>query len=131
MTIKLTVREAIAAYKALEAMPPIQNGKIAYTLGYIGDKLEPHVRTFDKLSRKLARELGTIDQEGNRELKAQANDEFQDQLEAAAEVEIEINREPVTLEEVLGQKEDRRPALAPGWMRALQKIILETREAKG
>jgi len=123
--IKMTVREAIGAYQAIEKLPRLPNGKIAYRLGFIGDKLEQHFRQFEKQRVKLVKEFSETDGDGRRTF-TPANRELLDaKVEELGDVEIEINRDAVKLDEVLGPTEDKWPQIEPGLLRALQSIIIE------
>lgn len=125
MSIKMTLRQAIAAYQALDALPKIPNGKISYTLGYIGDKLEQHVRQFDKQRQKLTREMSEQDKEGKRVIPAGKVEAFSDALEDMLDVEIEISRDPVKLTDVLGGNPEVAPQIEPNVLRRLQLVIVE------
>ena len=45
--IKMSLRQAIAAYQALDEFPRVADMKISYELGYIAEKLEQRVRVLD------------------------------------------------------------------------------------
>lgn len=123
--IKMTVREAIGAYHAIDKLPTLPNGKVSYTLGYIGDKLEQHYRRFEKERVKLVWELSEVDGEGRRTFTPANREQFEMKLEELGDVEVEISRDPVKLDDVLGPNEDKRPQIQPGVLRALQLIIVE------
>jgi len=126
MPIKLTVREAIDALRAIDSLPKLPSGKTAYHLGYIGGKLEPHSRAYDKMRQKLVIDLGELDEKDGRRVKGLKLEEFGQLTNEALDVEIEINREPLKLVDVLGTDEAKAPSIEPWIMRALQKIIVET-----
>jgi len=125
MAIKMTLRQGIAAYQALEAMPRLPNGKISYTLGYIADKLEGHCRQFEKQREKMKREMAEADKDGRLIIPAAKLEELNAALEEMIDVEIEIGREPVKLADVLGTDPAKAPEIEPRLMRALQSIIVE------
>jgi hypothetical protein len=129
MTIKLTVREAVAAYQAIEGLPNLPNRKISYHLGRIGDFCEQETRRFEKEKQKLQREMvGEPDKDGNRKLLPDKQYEFIDALEELLDNEaVEIAKDTVTVEDVLGTDVAKQPEIAPATWRALAKIIVEAK----
>jgi len=120
--IKMTLRDAIAAFQAIEMLPSIPDGKISYSIGYIGDKLEQHVRRFNKEREKIGRELAG----GKEVVPDEKMKEFTERLDSMLDVEIEIDRDPVKLDAVLGDRPEKRPEMKPAVLRALVgRIIIE------
>jgi len=123
MTIKMTLRDAIAAFQAIEMLPIIPDGKTSYSIGYIGDKLEQHVRRFNKEREKIGREIAGP---GVELVPPEKMEEFNARVDAILDMEITVEREPVTLDAVLGEKPEKRPELKPSILRALVgRIIIE------
>lgn len=125
MAIKLTVREAIAAQAAIERMPRIPDGKVGYALGRIADFCEQEASRYRRELIKLQKEL-TIPGEGlTVKVKPDKQAEYLEANDALLDTEVEIPREPLTLDQVLGPKEESRPQIEPGIWKALSKIVLE------
>lgn len=143
--IKMTVREAVGAYAAIEQLPRLVNVKIAHNLGVIGNKLESHIRAFEKLRDKLRRDMAEEVEEGDtngvkkktKKIPPEKTEEFTDELEKALDTEIEIEREPIKLadafpdapkgldSEDLVRWDEKYPRPTPSLLRALALVIVE------
>jgi hypothetical protein len=152
MPIKLTVREAVAAYQSIQGLPRLPNGKVTYEFGYIGDKLESAVRRFEKERDKLRQEMSVeveVKENGKvvkgedgepkkeKRIPPEKQDEFMEQLESMLDAEVTVEREPIKLsaafqdapaklsDEDKFKWEERYPRPTAAQLRGLSKIIIE------
>ena len=124
--IKLSLRQAVAAYQALEEFPRVPDIKISYELGYIGDKLEQRVRLFEKERIKVLRENSIVGDDGSRKIdpaKAEFVSELIDKM--LDDIEITIDRKPIKLEAIIGNDPAKQPQIQPVMLKKLQAIIIE------
>lgn len=129
--MKLTLREAIAASKALQVMPKLP-AKAAYDLARWRNKLQPEIDAYVEQERALVKDHGgTIKDNGGitwphtkkgepspEAACTKARDELLDH-------EIDIDRQPVKLDAILGSDPAKQPEIAPELLAMLEKIIVE------
>jgi hypothetical protein len=124
--IKLTLNEALEISKAFPAFPPCA-GKAGYALSIVRNKIRSALLPVDEQRRQMIeRNGGEIDAAGvikwaSLDGQAAADKEFADYLT----MEIEIDREPVSLAAILDMPKDKQPALQPELLSVLEKIIVE------
>lgn len=124
--IKITLREAIEISKALQAFPPCA-AKAGYSLSIIRNRVRSALLPVDEQRKQMVeRNGGEIDAMGvikwnTPDGQDAADKEFADYLT----VEIEIDREPVSLAAILDMPRDKQPALQPELLSMLEKIIVE------
>jgi hypothetical protein len=126
MPIKMTLREAIAVKGALLALPKTINLKAGHALARIRDKLTPELR------RASEQELKLIETHGG---KVDGNKiTWPDEIEPAdyarewseyIDEEVEIDRDPVKLDVVLGPNPEKYPAIDIEVLSVLAKVIVE------
>lgn len=129
--IKLKLREVIAASNALAAMPRVR-AKPAYDLARVRDKLKPEVRAYAEQERALIEAHGgAIKDDGKIAWPAPTGGEeppdvvFKRERDELLDKEIEIDRNPVKLSEILGTDEAKQPEIEPELLSILEKIIVE------
>lgn len=145
MTIKLTVREAISAYSAIDRLPRLVDAKASHHIGVIGNKIESHVNTFERQREKLNREMAVDREEddgkgGKRTVKkipAEKVGEYNDRIEEMLDVAIEIARDPIKFSTAFPvapdklshdertQWEERYPRPTPSQLLPLALIIVD------
>jgi len=128
MPIKLTVREAIQVYQAIEMLPKLPDPKTGYHLGRIGDFCEQESRRYEKELRKLQDQVvvaGQVGKDGNRKVQPEKMKEYTEGIDKLLDIEVEIPRDTVTFDEVVGADQEKRPVVEPAVWRALGKIIVE------
>lgn len=123
--IKLTLQEAINVSQALQQLPRI-NAKAAYDLARIRDKLKAALRPVDEQRIEIVKAhggevCGGVIKWTNVDGQSAADAEFTDYLTK----EIDIDREPVKLEAILGADPAKYPEIQPEFLSVLEKIIVE------
>jgi hypothetical protein len=141
MSIKMTVREAIGAYQAIERLPASPNGKANYDLGYISQKLEQGINVFERLRDRLTRELSVEVEETDektgtsrkvKRIPPEKMDDFTGQLEKALDAEITVERSPIVLAEYEGSDPKRKPNVEPSlWRPLVDKVFVEKARSSG
>jgi hypothetical protein len=146
MSIKLTVRQAVAAFQAIECLPRLKDSKMAYNLGYIANHLESGIHAFEKERDKLQRTLLVIEDrkdektgktEKVRVIPVDKQSEWSEEIEQMLDGDIEVEREPLKFSAVfpdppanlspedLVKYEEKYPRPTAAQLRPLIKIIVE------
>ena len=124
--IKMSLRQAIAAYQALDEFPRVPDLKISYELGYITDKLEQRVRLYEKERIKLLKANSVVGEDGVRKVDPAKADGVTEELEKMLdEIEITIERKPIKLDAIIGSDPTKQPQVQPALLKKLQGIIIE------
>ena len=124
--ITMSLRQAIAAYQALDEFPRVADMKISYELGYIAEKLEQRVRVYERERVKLIKASSIVGEDNVRKIDPAKADSVAERLDKMLdEIEITIDRKPIKLEAVVGTDASKQPQVQPALLKKLQGIIIE------
>lgn len=130
--IKLTLREVVDVSEALAKLPRLPI-KASFNLARIRDKIRPELLAYIEQERALIEQHGGKIQSDGRSITWPAPKDgeppphvayLKDQRELQSH-EIQIDREPVSLELILGSDPERQPQIEPEVLSVLEKIIVE------